>query len=129
MGERECSQDDSIIEEGQDGDELYIVGSGEYDCFKNIDGQETYLKTYRYGESFGELALMYNAPRAATIRVKTPGKLLTLDRKTFSQVIKEASAKRRELYQSIISKIDIFSELSNIEKYLSHNPDNNSSTF
>ena len=39
MGERECCLDESIIEEGQDGDELYIVGSGEYDCFKNINGK------------------------------------------------------------------------------------------
>ena len=95
MGERECTEGETIIEEGQDGNELYIVASGEYDCFKNIEGKETHLKTYKYGESFGELALMYNAPRAATIRVKTTGKLFSLDRKTFSQVVKEASMRRR----------------------------------
>ena len=90
--------------------------SGDYDCFKNIDGKETYLKTYKFGESFGELALMYNAPRAATIKAKTEGKLFTLDRQTFSQVVKNSSSRRRALFQDILSKIELFEELSSDEK-------------
>ncbi len=45
---------------------------------------------------------MYNAPRAATIRVKTPGKLFTLDRQTFSSVVKEANIRRREMLQTVV---------------------------
>lgn len=56
---------------------------------------------------------MYNAPRAATIRVKTPGKLFTLDRQTFSSVVKEANIRRREMLHAVVSKIDIFAELDN----------------
>lgn len=116
MGEKNCEVGETIIEEGTDGDQLYIVESGEYDCFKNIQGKETFLKTYKFGESFGELALMYNAPRAATIRVKTEGKLFTLDRQTFSQVVKSASSRRRALFQDILSKIELFEELDSTEK-------------
>lgn len=36
-----------------------------------ISQKNTYLKTYKTGEAFGELSLMYNAPRAATITCKT----------------------------------------------------------
>ena len=38
-----------IIEEGAAGDALYIVESGEYDCYKNINGKDKYLKTYKFG--------------------------------------------------------------------------------
>jgi len=62
-----------VIEEGDDGAVLYVVEEGLLDCFKRFEGQQesTYLKTYESGQVFGELALLYNAPRAATIKAKS----------------------------------------------------------
>lgn len=68
MDIKEAKQSEQIITEGEEGDVLFIVGSGEYACSKVIGGVETYLKTYKTGEYFGELALMYTAPRAASIK-------------------------------------------------------------
>jgi len=68
------SAGDTIIKQGDDGDNFYLVEAGELTCTKLInpeDKEETFLKTYVPGESFGELALLYNAPRAATIVAKT----------------------------------------------------------
>lgn len=65
---------ETVIKEGDDGDSFYLVEDGELTCSKFLnpsDKKETYLKTYMQGESFGELALLYNAPRAATIVAKT----------------------------------------------------------
>lgn len=82
-----------IIKQGDDGDNFYLVESGELTCSKFMspdDMQETYLKTYVPGESFGELALLYNAPRAATIIAKTDCELWSLERMTFTSIIKTA---------------------------------------
>ena len=59
---------------------------------------------------------MYNAPRAATIVSKGEGKLFALDRITFSQIVKQAAMKKRELYQNVISNVEIFHDLSSYEK-------------
>ena len=63
---------DVIIQQGDDGDNFYVVEEGLLTCTKKMkadDAEETFLKEYKPGESFGELALLYNAPRAATIVV------------------------------------------------------------
>jgi cAMP-dependent protein kinase regulator len=43
------------------------------------------------GEAFGELALLYNAPRAATIIAKTDALCWELDRNTFNNIVKVSS--------------------------------------
>lgn len=60
---------------------------------------------------------MYNAPRAATIICKSPGKLYKLDRVVFSQVIKEAASKKRELFKSVLDSIELFSSIDSHSKY------------
>lgn len=118
MSEKEFQSGQAVIKEGEDGNELFIVQSGEYDCSKVIKGNQTYLKSYKHGEAFGELALMYNAPRAASITCKTPGKVYALDRVVFNQVVKEATSKKRDLFKNILDSIDLFSSLSPHNKYL-----------
>jgi cAMP-dependent protein kinase regulator len=66
---------------------LYVIGSGEYDCSKIIGGKKTYLKTYKQGELFGELSLMYNAKRAASVKCSKAGVLFALDRLTFINIV------------------------------------------
>ena len=56
---------------------------------------------------------MYNAPRAATIICKKPGRLFLLDRLTFSQLVKNSASKKRQLFQTVLSKIEIFGDLNN----------------
>ena len=95
MEEVNMKKGDFVIKEGGSGDLLYIVSEGDFDCTKVINGEDKYLKTYSYGDAFGELALLYNAPRAATIKAKTDGVLFALDRQTFSYIMKNSANKKR----------------------------------
>jgi cAMP-dependent protein kinase regulator len=76
--------------------------------------ESTFLKKYEVGDAFGELALLYNAPRAASINADTPSLLWCLDRGTFNHIVKDASRRRREKYEDFLSKVKI---LENMEPY------------
>ena len=61
---------EDVITQGDIGDTFYLLESGEVDVYKKKpDAEEIKVHTYKSGDAFGELALMYNAPRAATCRV------------------------------------------------------------
>jgi len=53
--------------------------------------EEKFIRNLFPGDTFGELALMYNAPRSATIKAKTACKLWGLDRQTFSFIVKDTT--------------------------------------
>lgn len=114
--QKSTNEDEVIIAEGDQGDVLFIVASGEYECWKMINEKNTYLKTYIKGEAFGELALMYNAPRAATIKCTIPGEVFALDRQTFKNIVQEAATKKRSAYSKILSKVEILSDIDLYEK-------------
>lgn len=83
---------------------LYVIDEGQLDCFKTFVQEEgpKHLKVYQPGEAFGELALLYNAPRAATITAKTNCILFALDRDCFNHIVKDAAAKKREKYENLL---------------------------
>lgn len=95
----------TVITEGEPGAVLYVVEAGQLDCYKKLtkgSDEETYLKTYEPGDAFGELALLYNAPRAATIKAKTNCALWQLDRDTFNHIVKDASQQKRAKYEDFL---------------------------
>lgn len=87
-------------------------------CSKNFPGRAdpTFLKAYQPGEAFGELALLYNAPRAATITANEDCSLWRLDRDTFNHIVKDASQKRREKYEEFLKKVPIFETMETYER-------------
>ena len=86
------------------------MDSGELDCTKKYkkNPEPTFLKTYVPGESFGELALLYNAPRAASIKAKTDAVCFGLDRDCFNHIVKEAASKKRLRYEAFLKKLALF---------------------
>ena len=114
--EKKYTAGQNVITQGEEGDVLYLVDSGELDCEKVFKAGDppTYLKTYKPGESFGELALLYNAPRAATIRAKTDSTCWALDRECFNNIVKDAAMKKREKYENTLKKVEI---LKSIDPY------------
>lgn len=84
MERKEVSRGEVLIEEGGEGDYFYVVQRGTFDVYK-ADSGATPVFTYNAGGSFGELALMYNCPRAATVQARSDGVVYKMERHTFKQ--------------------------------------------
>lgn len=97
---------------------MFVVESGILSCSKIFSGktEPTFLKKYEAGDSFGELALLYNAPRAASICADTESLLWCLDRETFNHIVKDASRNRREKYESFLARVEILKSMEAYER-------------
>ena len=125
MFRKPVASGDVIIRQGDDGDNFYIIQHGDYDILinddefdgdkKNDDARQKYVKTLKNSGYFGELALLYNCPRSATIRAATNGLLWGLDQKTFREIVVKESAAKRERFEQLLSSVAILKSLTEQE--------------
>ncbi|KAM7414841.1 hypothetical protein PAMA_019591 [Pampus argenteus] len=116
MFEKFCTEGEHIIDQDDDGDNFYVIESGMYNIFVKVDGTEKLVGCCDNRGSFGELALMYNTPRAATIIATSPGALWCLDRLTFRRIIVKNNAKKRKLYEAFIETLPLLTSLELSER-------------
>ncbi|XP_026162303.1 cAMP-dependent protein kinase type II-alpha regulatory subunit isoform X2 [Mastacembelus armatus] len=108
--------EEHIIDQGDDGDNFYVIEKGVYDIFVEKDGMSLCVGKYNNKGSFGELALMYNTPRAATIIATQEGALWGLDRATFHRLIVKNNAKKRRMYEAFIECVPLLGSLELSER-------------
>ena len=114
-----------VITQGDAGDYFYIVERGVFDIYVNSsgvigpgpDGMGTKVNSIGPGGSFGELALMYNAPRAATVISTEPSSTLwRLDRVTFRRILMDSAFQRRRMYESFLEEVPLLQSLTSYER-------------
>jgi len=101
MKEVKVSSGESIIKQGGVGDFWYVVESGTLKVTKVFEG-ETEAKSvhadYHVGESFGELALMFNQRRAASVTATEDTIVWAVDQASFRALILTAASANKESY-------------------------------
>eukprot|EP01119_Soliformovum_irregulare_P004304 TRINITY_DN15307_c0_g1_i1.p2 TRINITY_DN15307_c0_g1~~TRINITY_DN15307_c0_g1_i1.p2 ORF type:complete len:381 (+),score=92.78 TRINITY_DN15307_c0_g1_i1:36-1178(+) len=126
MEEVSYESEDVIIRQGDPGDNFYVVEEGE--CNIYVKGQDpseqsedpknygTLVGTIGRNRCFGELALMYGSPRAATITARTTVKLWALDRVSFRSILMQTTLHQRKLYEKFLGRVPILQGLTNWER-------------
>mmetsp|Transcript_15517 Transcript_15517/g.29628 ORF Transcript_15517/g.29628 Transcript_15517/m.29628 type:complete len:846 (+) Transcript_15517:321-2858(+) len=109
-----------VIKQGSVGDRFYIIDEGNFEVRILPDGEEdttgeggNTVHVYQGSRkmnahpSFGELALMYSAPRSASIVAQTDGHLWALHRAAFRQILIQAQDDRKDL-KKVLGEIPYF---------------------
>ncbi|KAF7694480.1 cGMP-dependent protein kinase 1 [Silurus meridionalis] len=99
---------DNIITEGTEGDSLYIVAAGEL----RVTQAGRTLRTLTSGDVFGELAILYNCKRTASVKAVTAVKLWCIERQIYRSIMAIKSKKKREQLMGFLKTAHTFKSLS-----------------
>ena len=86
-----------VIREGEEGDRFYLVRSGRLEALKESGGRLQSVGLMGPGEFFGELALLKNAPRAASVKALGKVELFSLPKEKFDEVVHASTSFREQL--------------------------------
>ncbi|MES1908146.1 MAG: hypothetical protein MHM6MM_001133 [Cercozoa sp. M6MM] len=114
-----CEFDDDavIIQQNDYGDCFYVLEQGAVQVEVRRDGHDDLQLFESHAPySFGELALMYNAPRQATVRAKGHCVAWAIGRRRFRNILFLSNEQKQAQYEELLKKCEVFSSLLSRER-------------
>lgn len=106
------NQGEYVFKQGDDATCFFIIDKGEV----NVEINNKVKKKMGNSEGFGDLALLYNAPRSASIQARTDTYFWAIDRKTFKKVVSEITAKQYRENRLFLDKVSFFKSMTETQK-------------
>ena len=94
-----------VLQEGDPGDSLYVVLDGELEVTKRHGEQEVLLAVYKAGQFFGEMALLEQAPRSASVRTLRESRLLLISQVAFQTLLSCSPSAPFKILRTVTSRL------------------------
>ena len=94
-----------VLREGDQGDSLYVVLAGELEVTKRQGGQDVLLALYKPGQFFGEMALLEQAPRSASVRTLQESRLLVISQAAFQTLLSCSPSAPLRILHTVTSRL------------------------
>ena len=104
-----------VISEGDEATSMFIIVTGSVKVYHTeADGKETILNSQGPGQHFGELALVDDAPRSASVMTTEPSRLLVLSKAAFKDCLEESPEIGYHLVQALARQVRRLTETVNM---------------
>ncbi|MFN0072182.1 MAG: FAD-dependent oxidoreductase [Chloroflexota bacterium] len=97
--------DQLIIEEGKEGDTLYLVLEGQLEVFTRRAGHHVRLALLNRGQIVGEMAVLQQAPRTASVRALCDTRLLVISQAAFLRMLMKNVGALREILRTVTARV------------------------
>jgi MFS family permease len=95
---------EEVFRQGDHGDRFYVIEDGEAE----VIGNGRVVRTLGSGDGFGEIALLHDTLRSATVRARTPLRLYALDRRHFLSSVTGYESSEREAEALVLDRLTAF---------------------
>lgn len=95
-----------LFEEGQPGDYMYVVQSGEVEIRRQVGESDRVLAVLPAGEFFGEMAILNGRPRSATAVVRSAARLLVIEGRTFEAMLRARPEIAMRIIKSLATRLE-----------------------
>ncbi|EEB19945.1 cGMP-dependent protein kinase, isozyme, putative [Pediculus humanus corporis] len=106
---KKFSKGDYVVREGEAGSHLYVSAEGELEVIKD----QNVLGRMGPGKAFGELAILYNCRRTASIKVVSDAKVWVLDRQVFQKIMMKTGLQRLQENLNFLRSVPLLQSLNN----------------
>ena len=104
-----------VISEGDEATSMFIIASGSVKVYHTeADGKETILNSQGPGQHFGELALVDDAPRSASVMTQETSRLLVLSKAAFKECLEESPEVGYHLVRALARQVRRLTETVNM---------------
>lgn len=109
-----------ILKQGEDGHSAYLIQSGSVSIFTEQDGKKVELSRLKTGEIFGEMALVVNEPRAASVIAMEDTNVIVISRELYRDKLERTDPMMRAIVQMLVRRVTasnkaIFTKKTDIE--------------
>uniref|UniRef100_A0AAR2JBM4 cGMP-dependent protein kinase n=1 Tax=Pygocentrus nattereri TaxID=42514 RepID=A0AAR2JBM4_PYGNA len=107
MYERTYQQGEFVIKQGEPGNHLFVLADGNLDVYQN----NKLLTSIAVWTTFGELAILYNCTRTASVKAASNVRTWVLDREVFHNVMRMTAEARHEQHRSFLRSVSLLANL------------------
>jgi uncharacterized protein YhbP (UPF0306 family) len=94
-----------VVRQGTPADKFFIVVDGELEVLREDDGRVRRVATLNRGQFFGEIAILRDLPRTATVKALVPTTLLAMEREMFQRLVSQALGTTQDFDQVVQQRL------------------------